>query len=449
MRASRATTTIGRGLTAAGLLVALIACTPGTGGITPAPSPSQASPSQAGSSQVADQPITLTLAYTDLPDMHEALIAEFHNQHPNITVNEQYTQFNDYVKTLKLTMSSDSPPDLAQYNTAIKDLVPTGLVVDMSAYEKSYDWTASFPKSALDVLRFDSSGKTFGAGGLYGVPSGLSLVGVYYNKELAAQAGITAAPTTFDQFEQHLKKAKDAGLRALEVGALDTNALHTWGAILDATMPTEDYRAWVGGQPGGNIVTPAAEQATQTFADWAKAGYIDDAALGRGEPDAATEFAAGKALFHVNGNWRAGQIADALGDKAGFFVMPPRRAGDPLVGTGFSVSYSMSSKSKNQDAAAAFLNFLASAEAAKIVADNGLLPANPKVAPAVTGVKGDVSNGMSEVAGDDGLVVFPDFAAPAMLDKLQSGIQSVIGDRMTPRAFLESLQEVRDAYHQN
>jgi len=42
---------------------------------------------------------------------------------------------------------------------------------------------------------------------------------------------------------------------------------------------------------------------------------------------------------------------------------------------------------------------------------------------------------------------FPDFAAPAMLDSLTSGLQKVTAGRMEPKAFLESLQKVWTAYH--
>ncbi|GGL99274.1 sugar ABC transporter substrate-binding protein [Nakamurella endophytica] len=387
------------------------------------------------------------MAFTDSPDMTKALADAFHAKYPNITITTQYTQFNDYVKSLKLTMSSATPPDIVQYNAALKDLSAAGLIKDLTPYEQAYGWDTSFPKSALDMLRVDSTGKILGTGKLIAVPAGLSLVGLYYNKTLMKKAGITAPPATLADFEADLEKAKAAGLTGLSVGSLDTGGLHLWGSLLNVLWDPQAQRDWVNGKAGSTISTPQALQATQKVGEYASKGYFPSSANGTSENDSATAFAQGKSVFHINGNWAAAQLAKALGDQVGFSVMPPATAGGKAVGNGFSVSYAVSAKTQHPEAVAAFLNFLQSPEATKIEAEGGFLPPNAKAAPAATGVLGDLVTANQKVVGDDGLIPFQDFAAPAMLDALESGLQSVIGGKEQPQAFLDSLQSVWSEYH--
>lgn len=437
--ASRKSRIVAAGTIGIALLVA--GCTPGTA------SPTTAASGGDTVTAVPSEPITLKLAFTDGPEMTDALAEAFHAKYPNITIETQFTQFADYVKSLRLSMSSDSAPDIAQYNAALKDLSAAGLVVDLTGYEESFDWDVKFPKSALDMLRVDDTGKILGTGSLIAVPGGLSLVGLYYNKSLMEQAGISAPPTSVDELTADLEKAKAAGITGLSLGGLDYGSLHAWAGLMNSMTPTADWRDWIDGKAGATIVTPDAIAATTVFAEWAQKGYFPESANGTTEADSAVAFANGDGLFLVDGNWDAAAIGETMGDNVGFTVFPPNSESNKAVGTGFSVSYMISSKSENQAAAAAFLDFLSSPEAAVIESNGGFLPPNAKAAPPATGIQADLKSANETVVADDGLTPFPDFAAPAMLDSLTAGLQQVATGRMEPTAFLESLQEVWAAYH--
>lgn len=424
-----------------GIALVVAGCAPGTTSDTPAAT------SGGVSTAVPAAPVTLKLAFTDGPDMTKALAEAFHAKYPQVTIETQFTQFSDYVKSLKLSMSSDSAPDIAQYNAALKDLSAAGLIVDLTGYEKAYGWDATFPKSALDELRVDKTGKILGTGSLVAVPGGLSLVGLYYNKSLMQKAGISAPPTTVDELTADLEKAKTAKLTGLSLGGLDYGSLHVWAGLMNSMTDTTAWHDWINGKAGASIVTPDAIAATTLLADWAKKGYASKSANGTTEADSATAFAKGNGLFLVDGNWDAAAVGKTMGDNVGFTVFPPKTTSNKAVGTGFSVSYMLSAKGKNQAAAAAFLDFLSSPEAAVIESKGGFLPPNAKAAPPATGVQGDLKTANEKIVSDDGLMPFPDFAAPAMLDSLTSGLQQVTAGRMEPKAFLESLQKVWTAYH--
>ncbi|MFI6693077.1 hypothetical protein ACIBLA_15165 [Streptomyces sp. NPDC050433] len=54
------------------------------------------------------------------------LLAAFEEKHPRIDVRPECTQFADYVKSLKLTMASDTAPDIAQYAVGMDALAQRG-----------------------------------------------------------------------------------------------------------------------------------------------------------------------------------------------------------------------------------------------------------------------------------------------------------------------------------
>ncbi|MFH9106806.1 ABC transporter substrate-binding protein [Streptomyces albus] len=430
---------------AVALLAALVtAC----GALTPGSAADPGRPRTVPSSTaVPDEDITLKLTFADAPAMVDALVAAFHRKHPRITIEPRYTQFADYVKSIKLTMASDNAPDLAQYAVGMDDIAARGDILELAPYRDAYRWRAKLPASALDQLsgsRLTGPGRGAAGKRLYGVPAGLSMTGIYYDKELARRAGITRPPRTLAEFERQLAAVKRAGMTPLGVGALDSGGLHLWAALLNNAMPPAEYRRWIKGERGATIETARALAATRKLAEWSRKGYFDDSAIGTTQNDSTGQFVRGRSVFLVNGNWAAGQLAQAMGKKAGFFLMPGARPGARAVSSGFSVSYAVSSRTAHPQAAGAFLDFLTSAEAQKIVSDNGFLPTDEDAVPVPRGVLGEVARAHRRVTADDGMNHFPDFAAPAMLDPLRAGVQKLMAGRTTPEAFLGSLQDVWD-----
>ncbi|WP_246083141.1 ABC transporter substrate-binding protein [Nonomuraea diastatica] len=395
------------------------------------------------STTIPGDPVTLTLAYSNDPPT-KALIDGFSKKHPNVTIKPQMTPFNDYVKSIKLSMSSDAAPDIAQYNPgAMNSLVPAGLILDLGPWAQAYGWNGKFPPSTLEILSSDKSAKQFGTGGLYAVPGGLSVVGVYYNKKIVKEA-----PKTLAEFEAAMQKVKDSGRTPLSLGALQVGGFHLWNALLNVTGDVADYRAWVYGKPGATIENEAALKASQTLTDWARKGYFPDAANATADTDALANFAKGKSAFLVTGNWGATALESELKDDVGFFLLPSASADKPAsVASGASVAYAISSKTKHPNVAAAFLDYLSSPEAARIEFDGGFMPVDTKADLGGTGLRGEIAAVFTPVAQGNGIVPFPDYASPGMIDKLTPGIQGLISGKTAPDAFLRSLQESWDAHH--
>ncbi|MET4924219.1 extracellular solute-binding protein [Streptomyces sp. PSRA5] len=404
------------------------------------------------STAVPDEDITLRLNFADAPVMVDALAAAFEKKNPRIEVRPRYTQFADYVKSLKLTMASETAPDIAQYAVGMDALAHRGDILDLAPYRDAYGWREEFPAANLAQLTAGggdgTSGRPAGHQPLYGVPVGLSMTGLYYNRELAAAAGIGRPPRTLKEFEDQLAAARRAGLTPMSLGALDSGGLHLWAALVNVMMPPEEYRAWVDGRDGATIETEGPLKAAELVAEWAAKGYFDPFANGTAQVDSTAHFTRDESVFLINGNWAAGQLAGAMGENVGFFPMPGPGESARSVASGFSVAYSVSSRTRHPEAAGAFLDFMASSEAASIVAANGFLPPDPKAVPGQKGVLGEVAAAHRRVVADDGTNQFPDFTAPSMLDRLRSGVQRLIAGRTGPGPFLAEIQDVWEAHHE-
>jgi ABC-type glycerol-3-phosphate transport system substrate-binding protein len=425
---------------ATALSLSLTACAPGGNTNTEEAEPTDVS------TRVPSRSVTLDLAYTDTPPTQE-LIDGFVSTHPNVTINAQQTAFSDYIKSITRSMATDNAPDIAQYNPgAMRSLIPAGLVLDLGAYAEAYGWEQKFPQSSLEVLSSDKSAQKFGTGKLYAAPGALSVLGVFYNKALLADAGVKSTPTTLDDFEAAMDAVAKNGGQPLSVGGLQVGGFHLWNALLNGLGDVQQYRDWVYGVEGSTIQTPAAKEAAETITRWVSKGYITEAANATADSDAQANFTEGKSAFLITGNWAASAISDAMGDDVGFFLMPGAGNGT-TVASGASVAYSISSKSEEQDVAAAFLDYLSSPEAAAIQLETGFMPVDTEAPASVEGLHKDIVGGFSQVVADNGIVPFPDFAAPGMIDRLTAGVQGLISKRTSPDEFLASLQEEWDSYH--
>jgi ABC-type glycerol-3-phosphate transport system substrate-binding protein len=409
-------------------------------GISSGESEKPAAPVGGVSTSVPKEPVTLTLAYTNDPPT-KALIDGFRKHHPNVTIKPQMTPFGDYVKSIKLAMSSDSPPDIAQYNPgAMNSLVPAGLILDLGPWAKAYGWKDKFPAASLEVLSSDKQAKRFGTGELYAAPGALSVLGVFYNKKILADAGVQGQPTSLAEFEAAMGQVKQAGHDPLSLGGLQVGGFHLWNALLNSTGEVDDYRSWVYGKPGATIETPGARKATQTLTDWVDKGYIPKSANATADSDALANFANGKSAFLITGNWAAAALETEMGADVGFFLMPTASGQAANVASGASVAYAISAKTKHANVAAAFLDYLSSPEAAKIEFEGGFMPVNTTTELGATGLRKEIATSFATVVENNGIVPFPDFASPGMIDKLTPGVQGLISKTTTTDQFLASLQ---------
>lgn len=421
---------------AAAALVLLTGC--GTGGTAPAP---QAS-SGGISTEMTDEPVTLTVSYASDPPI-TPLVDGFTELYPNVTVELVQTPFADYQTSLKLALASDDAPDIVQYSPGpMRSIVPAGLVEKLDDYADAYGWRDQVDPSLLGMLTSNESATEYGTGDLYAVPGAIQLIGVFANTKLTEAAGVDGIPETLADFEADVAAVQSSGVAApIAMPALGIGGFQLWGALANVLGDVEEFNAWVYGKEGSTLTEdPGFTEAAALVQDWAAAGYFTAGAAAVADADAISAFQAGESAYFVTGNWNTQLFEEALGDDLEFFLMPGSAASAPAVATASGFPYSISSESEHKNVAAAFLNYMVSQDAAPGIVESGFVPVTPNAADGVEGVAATIQDAYLSVIDGGGTAPFANWATSSMIDSLTSGAQGLINGTTTPEAFVESLQ---------
>jgi multiple sugar transport system substrate-binding protein len=192
--------------------VALVAAACGSSSKSPAPSGQGVTPS-------AQHPVTITFAnWADAETATrpgiEAMISQFEQTHPGITVVSQPISFTDIGHTLILRQQSGNPPDVAELagndTFAVAD---TGALAPLDSYLKS----GVYGSAVLAEGMYQ--------GKVIALPWNGDPPGLWYNKTLMSQAGLdpNSPPTTTTQFLNDLAAIKAKLPGVLPFGIDTTN----------------------------------------------------------------------------------------------------------------------------------------------------------------------------------------------------------------------------------
>jgi ABC-type glycerol-3-phosphate transport system substrate-binding protein len=177
-------------------------------------------PTPAASSSGGDDPEHATLTYwywgeSDAPganDWMKARVADYHTKHPGVTINVVPQATDTLIGAFATAAQSRSGPDIATQWATIPVL--------------SQAWGGSITPVS-DLMPADQRSTWIGTqentdqGKLWGVPLYVIGIPLAYNKTLFAKAGLTAAPTTFDQLVSDCVALKKVGVTPIGGGNKD------------------------------------------------------------------------------------------------------------------------------------------------------------------------------------------------------------------------------------
>ena len=445
-----------RHLGRASTLVALIAvvaagCAPPGAVATPSPTapPSTApggslGPSGSATASAPDcgtEPVKLNIYHETISELMPQLSAEFTKQHPNVTFDLKSDSFANATANLPRLLSGDSPPDISRAAQLI-DLVKDGLLLNLDPYATAYGWD-QWPQAQFEAVRVNSDFKR-GTGSIIAWPVNPSTVGVFYNKDLATQIGMTSPPKTVEEFDALLAKAKTAGLQPI----MEWNASTSGGGL---AFPLQNLMAaygdhtkineWVFLKEGASIDTPEFLQAAKKLEEWIKNGYFPEDVNSIEYSDAAGRFGKGEGVFTFNGDWQNGGYNTDLPGKVGFFTFPE------AVGQSAGVTYVIAAKSKNKDCAAFFLNWAWTDEKAREidVAVGGASPGGPPdgsipTVPAGSVTAETLAAGAKVNENSGGMDFIANATSAIFFESWTPDLQKLVGGRITPEELLKNAQ---------
>lgn len=398
--------------------------------------------------------ITLTVGFSEagqsIADGFKGLVSSFETANPTVKVNLEVKDFASSLQTIKLAMSSNNPPDVMQGNEGWSingALWKAGLLLNLDPYAQAYGWDSKFPKSALTVNQFTTDGKTFGEGSLTALPQAIQYVGVFYNKAVLAQLGISDPSTLTDKaaFLAALDKAKAAGITPVMLGDSDKwPALHNISLFNGWYVTPDKINAWVFNTPGTTYDDAGRISGATDMQNWMKNGYFNSDALATSFTDATARFGKGQSAFFITGTWALGDVEKALGDNAGFMLFPAGDTGINEAVGGYSLPFTISSKTKYPDCAAAFLDYVTTSdEAIKAQIAAG------RPSATVAGLDATITDPLlkqmvaeyKKLNAQDGLFTWEDWPTPTMLTFMGSQAQLLIGGKLSPQDYASSIQK--------
>ena len=327
-------------------------------------------------------------------DLPFKLSAEFTKEYPNVTWNISQDQFANLITSAPLLLASDNPPDLLRLPTMVS-YAKDGLLMNLDTYATEFGWD-KWPMAQINQNRLATDG-TRGSGTLYAWGLNYSLTGVFYNKKLAAQIGMTQPPQTLDDFVSLLAKAKAAGLLPIMQWGSAKSGMglaFPLQALMASVGPTQPINDWIFQKKGATIDTPSNLVAAQDLQQWIKNGYFPPDINAIEYTDSNARFVKGEGVFTFNGDWENADYDKNMPGNVGFFLMPSATAGNPPAAMSSPLTYGIAAKAKHADCAAFFLNWVATNDTARQidVTVGGSNPGGPSDATMPNVTAGSITN---------------------------------------------------------
>lgn len=407
----------------------------------PTEAPAAATPS------CGTDPVVMNAYFETGFDLPFKLSDEFTKQFPNVTWDIKSDQFANLINETPRLLSGDNPPDLIRLPTMVS-FAKDGLLKNLDDYAKAFGWD-KWPVPQLDQNRVSADG-TRGSGSLYAMGLNYSLTGVFYNKKLAAQIGMTEPPKTLAEFEDLLAKAKSAGLLPImEWGSAKSGMglAFPLQALMASVGPTGPINDWIFQKKGATIDTPDNLVAAQHLEQWIKNGYFPPDINAIEYTDSNARFVKGEGVFTFNGDWENADYDQNAAGNVGFFLMPPAEAGGSPAAMSAPLTFGIAAKAKNADCAAFFFNWVATNDAARQidVAVGGSNPGGPSNATMPSVAAGSVTNetlAAGPVVGEAGTSM--DFIANATSAIFAQGwtpeLQKMVGGKQDAAGLLKAVQ---------
>ena len=155
------------------------------------------------------------------------------------------------------------------------------------------------------------------------IPYQPNLFAFFYNKDIFKQAGISAVPTTWEEFVDAAKKVKAAGFDAITSD--DAYIVSMFGYHLSHLVGAEKAIDIV---KNGKWDDPAVMQVAKDYEALAKYGLFSAQIGGNVWPAGQnTELAGGTAAMYLNGSWLPNEVRDIATFEWGCFGYPSLKGG--------------------------------------------------------------------------------------------------------------------------
>lgn len=295
---------------------------------------------------------TLNFASEASNSAMQKIATDFEAANPGVNIEIVTRGVDDHKTALRVAAGSDRGPDIYFSWAGLGlggEYIKAGLSLPLDKYYAQYKWDDNLVPAAASFSKIYS-------GGRQGVPFTFKGEALYYNKALFAKAGITELPKDYDQLVAAADKLKKAGIPAITFGGtVNWHVMRLMDVILESKCGIEKHDALMNMKASWKT-EPCASASFAELDKWSK-NYILSPFMGIDNARSFNLFLGGRAAMMLEGDWLVQQLAEA-GNLDDYDIFPFPTGTNRLYG--FAEYHYISSKSKNPDLAAKFLDYFMS-----------------------------------------------------------------------------------------
>ncbi len=216
------------------------------------------------------------------------LLASFNQANPQYSAVDNSPTHGDYSSQARAALAGDNPPDLLSYwaGTPVQNLVDSNHLMDLTNF-----WNANKLDSLIQAsIRLSATYN----GKIYAIPQDIRIVGFFYSPKVFAKAGITTAPTTWNEFLADCSRIKATGAIPIALGSKSHTPDEYWfDYLLTYTFGIDLRQKLLSGQI--SYTDPQIIQVMQAWQGLITQGYFIKAANLYDWTDAADQVSQGQA----------------------------------------------------------------------------------------------------------------------------------------------------------
>ena len=377
-------------------------------------------------------------------NVYDDLAAAYNAENPGVAVTVVKNSSDLFNPALIPALSAGEGPDLFSFGTGPGQpaaLIAGGLVADLTDAYHANDWGSTIPEGI--VVQTSSDGKLWAFG------NEVETTGMFYNKAIFAENGITV-PTTWAEMEAAVSKLQAAGYDTpIGLGAADKWPISHWQSMMFGRYAGPEGIENVLFGDGAWTDAPFVA-ASKRLQEMGQAGWFGSTPVAIGYGELMDRFWAGEIPMTFTGPWVIGGGTETVGDRIGdfsVFAVPPFEDGQQIhptnsIGSGWYISES----SENKDAAIDFMNFMFASNAGRVQLLNaGTVPVGP-LDEALTEAQMptlavDIWKTSDDHAANGSVPAFLDTITPGSLTTVSyDGLQALLLNVMTPEEFTAEMQ---------
>lgn len=211
------------------------------------------------------------------------MIGKYNDSNQEYRVTAKYVPFTDFKKQLSIGASASELPDLVLLDSPDHaSYASMGIFADLTG---KFD-VASYYEGPVSSCTLDDT--------LYGVPFGSNCLALYTNQDMFAEAGITKAPTTWEELKETAQKLTKDNVSGLAFCSLQNEE------------GTFNFLPWLWSTGAGSyeMNSEGGIKALTYIKDLVDSGVMSKECINWTQGDVMNQFISGNVAMMVNGPWQ-------------------------------------------------------------------------------------------------------------------------------------------------